>query len=80
MSGIKSPKDYKISILLERRPDGTYSIAFCPICDQAAESRDEGKGKDEAVTVSISKIRQHMRLRHRIQDGGSTKDRLVVRG
>ena len=71
---------YKISILVEKKPDGIYGIAFCPICDKAEESRDQGKGQTHAVTISIAKVHNHLRLSHRVKDSRSIKNRLVVRG
>ena len=68
MTGMNSSGRHAISILFDRRKDGIYSIAFCPICDKAEESHDQGKGRDHAASASIAKIRSHMRLRHRVKD------------
>ena len=59
---------YKISFLLDRKPGGISVVAFCPICDRAEESREKGQGQQEAVAGSIAKVRQHMRVRHRIRE------------
>jgi hypothetical protein len=68
MTDIASFGGYMISTLLDKRRGGIYSIAFCPICDAAEESHDQGNGQKHAITDSIVKVRDHMRLRHRIKD------------
>jgi hypothetical protein len=80
MPGIITIGRYTISTLLDKRSDGIYGIAFCPICDKAEESHDQGKGQDHAVTISIAKVRSHLHLKHRVKNGRSTENRLVVRG
>jgi len=80
MHDITSFGSYNISILIEKKSDGICGIAFCPICDKAEESHDQGKGQDHAVTTSIAKVRNHLRLRHRVKEGRSTQNHLVVCG
>jgi len=65
MTDIASFSGYIISTLLDKRRGEIYSIAYCPICDRAEESHDQGNGQKHAVTALIVKVRQHMRLVHR---------------
>jgi hypothetical protein len=73
MTDIVSIGGHTISTLLDKRADGIYGVAFCPICDKDEETRDQGNGQ-RAVAASIVKIRNHIRSRHRIQDGGFLQD------
>ena len=59
---------YQISTLAEKRRYGIRGIAFCPICDKAEEATDEGRGEKHAITVSIGRVRIHMRLVHRVKE------------
>jgi len=68
MPDIRSFGGYRISTLREKRRDGVRGIAYCPICDKAEESHDSGNDAQQAITVSIGKIRIHMRLRHRVKN------------
>ena len=71
MADINSFGDYTISTLREKRRDGTRGIAFCPICDQAEESHDHGNNEEQAVTISIGKVRIHMQLTHRVKNNAA---------
>jgi len=73
MTDITTIGGYAISTLLDKKRDGIYGIAFCPICDKAEESHDQGKGQTHAVTVSIAKVRKHMRLDHRVKESHTTE-------
>jgi hypothetical protein len=55
---------YTITTLLEKRRGAIHCVAFCPICDQSEESDDEGRGQKNATFGAISKVRNHMNLRH----------------
>jgi len=68
MSDITSFGGYTISTLREKRRDGVRGIAYCPICDKAEESHDHGNDGQQAITVSIGKIRIHMHLAHRVKN------------
>jgi len=68
MPDIRSFGGYTISTLREQRRDGVRGIAYCPICDKAEESHDHGNDAKQAITVSIGKIRIHMRLKHRVKN------------
>jgi hypothetical protein len=59
---------YTISTLSEKRRHEIRGIAYCPICDKAEESHDDGIGEKHAITISIGKVRMHMRLVHRVKD------------
>ena len=74
MADIGSFGGYNISTLSEKRRDGIRGIAYCPICDKAEESQEQGNDAGDAVIVSIGKVRIHMRLVHRVKDspGGRT--------
>ena len=63
--------DYIISTLSEKQRDGIHGIAYCPICDKAEESHDRGNDERGAITISIGKVRIHMRLTHRIKDAAA---------
>jgi hypothetical protein len=43
-------------------------IAFCPICDKAEESCDQGEEPDQAVTAATREVRKQTQLKHRIKD------------
>jgi hypothetical protein len=68
MDGISSFGGYTIPVYIDRKKDGIYGIAICPICHEAEESPDEGQGEKYAAGASIVKIRNHMRLKHGIKD------------
>ena len=68
MTDIGSFGGYTISTLSEKQRDGIHGIAYCPICDKAEESHDQGNGERGAVTISIGKVRIHMRLVHRVKE------------
>lgn len=59
-----SPHSGFIPTLLERRNDGIYAFAYCPICDQVEETHDGGKGQQYALIGSIDKIQRHMKISH----------------
>ena len=59
---------YTISTSSDSGKDGTYGIAFCPICDDRQESHDHGHGAEHAILVSLGKVRTHMRLAHKVKD------------
>jgi hypothetical protein len=69
MTVINSFGAYTISTLREKRRDGIRGIAYCPICDQAEESQAHGDNEQQAVTISIGKVRIHMQLIHRVKNG-----------
>ena len=69
MADINSFGRYTISTLCDKQRDGIHGIAYCPICDKAEKSHDLGKGEKHAITISIGKVRIHMRLIHRVKDG-----------
>ena len=68
MADINSFGGYTIPTLQEKRCDGINGIAYCPICDKAEESHDDGNHQEQAVTISIGKVRIHMRLVHRVKN------------
>lgn len=70
MTDMTSPGGYTVSTLCEKRRDGIRAIAFCPICDKAEEFDDHGNNQEQALTVSIGKIRIHMHLIHRVNNAG----------
>ncbi len=59
---------YTISTLCEKRRYGIRGIAYCPICDRAEESDYPDNSALQAITISLGKVRIHMRLIHRIKD------------
>jgi len=59
---------YTISTLCEKRRYGIRGIAYCPICDKAEESDDHDNSEKHAITISLGKVRIHMRLVHRVKD------------
>ncbi|MGO8837528.1 MAG: hypothetical protein ACLQAH_11815 [Limisphaerales bacterium] len=67
MTDNNESSDYTISTLHEKRPDGIRGIAYCPICDKAEESHDYSDDEKQAITISIGKVRLHMRLIHRVK-------------
>ena len=67
MTDMNSFGGYNISTLRENRRDGTLGIAYCPICDRAEESHDQGAAGEQAIIISIGKVRIHMHLVHRVQ-------------
>ena len=69
MADINSFGRYTISTLCDKQRDGIHGIAYCPICDKAEKSHDLGKGEKHAITISIGKVRIHMRLMHCVKDG-----------
>ena len=68
MTDMTSPGGYTVSTLREKRRDGIRVIAFCPICDKAEEFHDHGNNEEQALTISIGKIRIHMHLIHRVEN------------
>jgi hypothetical protein len=58
-----SPK--KITTLVDHHREGRYVIAFCPLCDHAAEAEDVGGGREQTASVSVAKIEAHLRRIHR---------------
>ena len=54
----------RISTLVDHAREGKIVIAFCPICDLAAEAADEGRGSEFAMANSIAKIQLHIRKSH----------------
>jgi len=75
MSDINSFGRYTISTLCEKQRDEIHGIAYCPICDKAEKSHDSGKGEEHAITISIGKVRLHLRLIHRVKDGAAVLHR-----
>jgi hypothetical protein len=75
MQDITSFGGYSISTLREKRRDGIRGIAYCPICDQAGESQDRGNGGEQALMISIGKVRIHMHLVHRVKNSAAVLDR-----
>jgi hypothetical protein len=71
---------YMIPTLLDKRSDGIYIIAFCPICDKAEESPDCGNEQNQAATDSIRKVRRHMLLKHRVKEDRSAENHFALRG
>ena len=71
MTDMNSFGGYTIPTLQEKRQDGINGIAYCPICDKAEESHDHGNREEQAVTISIGKVRIHMRLAHRVKDNSA---------
>ncbi len=71
---------HSIATLLDRKSDGFYGIAYCPICDRAEESHDQGNGQQYALAHSIAKVRTHMRVKHRIKEAApaSVRQSLVA--
>jgi hypothetical protein len=59
---------YTISTSSESGKDGTYGIAYCPICGDRQESHDHGYRTEHAITVSLGKVRTHMKLVHKVKD------------
>jgi hypothetical protein len=55
-----------IPTLVERKVGGFLAIAYCPVCDRAEKSNDEGRGQEHALDASVAKIRAHLRLAHHI--------------
>ena len=62
---IPSSTSVKIATLVDHKREGLFVFAFCPICDHAEESRDEGTGRDGAKSSSIAKIQVHISKAHR---------------
>ncbi|HEU5396651.1 MAG TPA: hypothetical protein VFV81_05750 [Verrucomicrobiae bacterium] len=62
-----APPPAFIPTLLEKRNDGVYALAYCPICDQVVETHDGGKGQQYALIGSIDKIQRHMKLNHPVK-------------
>ncbi|MFZ0826124.1 MAG: hypothetical protein WAO02_01745 [Verrucomicrobiia bacterium] len=69
MADINSFGGCTISTLREKRRDGIHGIAYCPICDHTGESPGHGNGGKHAVTISLGKVRMHMRLKHHVNNG-----------
>ena len=80
MTDITLFSGHTIPTLLDRRRDGIYGIAFCPICDQSVETCEQGNGQKHAMTISIAKVHKHMRTRHRIKAGESLQRILAGSG
>jgi hypothetical protein len=55
----------KITTLVDHHREGRYVIAFCPLCDHAAEAEDVGGGREQTASVSVAKIEAHLRRIHR---------------
>ena len=58
---------HRILTSSESGKNGTYGIAYCPICGDPEKSDDHGLGADLAVIVSINKIRTHMIRAHNVK-------------
>jgi len=71
MADNNESRDYTISTLHEKRPDGIRGIAYCPICDKAEEIHDYSDDEKRAIIISIGKVRLHMQLIHRVKSGGA---------
>jgi hypothetical protein len=56
--------DHFIPTLLERKSDGVYAFAYCPICDKVEKSSGDEYGEHRVTAASVAKIREHIRLRH----------------
>jgi hypothetical protein len=54
----------KIATLVDHQRDGRFVIAFCPICDHAEEAEDDGIERGQTESVSVAKIKVHIRNRH----------------
>jgi hypothetical protein len=60
---------YTISTSFESDMDGVYGIAYCPICGDREESQhDHGCEEQQAINVSVGKIRTHMTLVHKLKE------------
>jgi hypothetical protein len=55
---------HKIATLVDHQRDGRFVVAFCPICDHAEEAEDGGGGHSQTQSLSIAKIKLHIRNRH----------------
>jgi len=55
----------RITTLVDFHREGRFVIAFCPLCDHAEEAEDVGGGREQAASVSVSKIEAHLRRIHR---------------
>lgn len=71
MNHLPASRGYTIPTLLDKKRDGIYGIAYCPICDRAEESHDQGNGGGFAVARSVDKVRKHMRTKHRFKAVGA---------
>jgi len=60
--------EYTISTSSDSGKDGTFGIAYCPICGDRQESHDHGYGAEHAITVSRGEVGTHMRLVHKGKD------------
>ena len=59
---------YTISTSSDHGKDGTYGIAYCPICGRSEESHDHGYGAEHGILVSLGKIRTHLKRDHGVED------------
>jgi len=57
-----------ISAYAEHETDGTYGVAYCPLCEHRDESHDHSFGSHYAVMLSVSKIKTHLRLTHHLSE------------
>jgi hypothetical protein len=62
---------HRISTLVDHEREGRFIVAFCPICDHAEESEDDGGGREHAQFASVAKIEVHIRERHRARATGA---------
>jgi hypothetical protein len=55
----------KIATLVDRKREGRFVVAFCPICDHAEEVEDGGGGTEHTKQASMARIRLHIDRRHK---------------